>query len=105
MGWVHCHISRPAPNVRERAAWVPDSLAKVVLKLMAKNPGDRYQSARGIIRDIELCRSAALSARHLEFVPGQFDVSERFQVSQTLFGREKEAQALRAAFDRASMGR
>jgi histidine kinase len=106
MGWVHCHISKPAPSARDMNPMVPESLSRVVRKLMAKNPDDRYQSAHGIVEDLEACRAEQLSGQtRTGFFPGAFDVSERLHVSETLFGREREMSALRSAFEQASRGR
>src|SRR5882724_5334460 len=49
VGYVHCHLSKPAPDARERNAEIPPTMARIVSKLMAKNPDDRYQSARGLL--------------------------------------------------------
>ncbi|MEA3157582.1 MAG: hypothetical protein QOK44_5171, partial [Betaproteobacteria bacterium] len=42
--WVHCHIARQAIPPAERAA-VPAPLSTIVMKLLAKNAEERYQTA------------------------------------------------------------
>jgi serine/threonine protein kinase len=55
IGWVHCHVARkPAHPARFRDA-LPSVLSEIVLKLLAKVPDDRYQSAAGLQRDLERC--------------------------------------------------
>ena len=39
------HIEQPAPDPRTLNPEIPEGLAKVIMKAMAKEPGDRYQSA------------------------------------------------------------
>jgi predicted ATPase len=105
MGWIHCHISKPAPKARDLNRSVPASLSDVVHKLMAKNPDDRYQSSHGLLKDLESCLAESKSQSPvLDFVPGRHDVPERFQLSQSLFGRERETALLVEAFERASSG-
>src|SRR5690606_5092269 len=67
MGWVHAHISRPPLEASEVSA-TPTMLSRIVGKLMAKDADARYQSARGLIHDLERCRGGpgepfALGAR------------------------------------------
>jgi predicted ATPase len=105
MGWVHCHISRPAPSPRDLDSAIPQPVADIVLKLLAKDPEERYQSSHGLIADLEACERQWVEARAIApFRLGSADVPERFQVSQRLFGRQAEVAALHAAFEEASAG-
>ena len=105
MGWVHCHISKAAPRVHDLNPGVPALLSALVHKLMAKEPRDRYQSARGLLADLERCRSAINAGRSdVDVALGQDDVSERFGLSQQLVGRASEVAALIQSFERASRG-
>ena len=101
IGWVHCHVARkPAPPVRFRDA-LPSVLSEIVLKLLAKVPDDRYQSAAGLQRDLERClRQWRESGTITPFALGAEDTSDRFLVPQTVYGREAECAALREAFER-----
>jgi len=51
---VHCHIAKP-PVPQEVNAKIPKPVSDMILKLMAKNAEDRYQSAWGIKADLERC--------------------------------------------------
>ena len=101
IGWVHCHVARkPAPPARFRDA-LPSVLSEIVLKLLAKVPDDRYQSAAGLQRDLERClRQWRESGNITPFALGAEDTSDRFLVPQTVYGREAECAALREAFER-----
>src|SRR5512136_2658130 len=51
IGWVHCHLARtPTPPDQLRPE-LPAILAQIVLKLLAKVPDNRYQTAAGLERD------------------------------------------------------
>ncbi|MCX2933438.1 serine/threonine-protein kinase [Mycobacterium sp. CVI_P3] len=45
---VDCHLHRPAPCVTTFAPWLPATIDAVVAKAMAKNPAERYRSARAL---------------------------------------------------------
>ena len=101
IGWVHCHVARkPAPPARFRDA-LPSVLSEIVLKLLAKVPDDRYQSAAGLQRDLERClRQWRETGTITPFALGAEDTSDRFLIPQTVYGREAECAALREAFER-----
>ena len=77
----------------------------MVLKLLAKNAEDRYQSSYGLIEDLERCRrELEQRARSSEQRSASDDVSRRFQIPQQLYGRELERTALLALYERAAAG-
>src|SRR5439155_21251143 len=47
------HINDPLPLPHLVAADVPDPLERVVLKTLAKNPDDRYQTAGDLVRAVQ----------------------------------------------------
>ncbi|MEY4549356.1 MAG: hypothetical protein RL685_5551, partial [Pseudomonadota bacterium] len=105
MGWVHCHISRPQPFAHELNPSVPVALSRLVHKLMAKEPRERYQSARGLLADLNRCWAAFTAGEAgAELELGRDDISERFGLSQQLVGRAVEVQRLLDLFDSASSG-
>jgi PAS domain S-box-containing protein len=98
--WVHCHIARQPPSPRELVPTIPAPLAAIVLKLLAKQPEDRYQSALGLRADLEHCRAQWQSLGRIEaFALGQQDCSDRFMIPQKLYGRDGEIAALLSAFE------
>lgn len=106
IGWIHCHISKAPPFAHELNPAIPVALSRLVHKLMAKEPRERYQSARGLLADLNRCRAAfAAGTAGAEIELGQDDVSERFGLSQQLVGRAVEVQRLLELFDGASAGR
>ncbi|WP_199295857.1 serine/threonine-protein kinase [Trichocoleus sp. FACHB-591] len=52
---VHCHLARPPIPPRELNPQIPKPVSDIILKLMAKNAEDRYQSAWGIKADLANC--------------------------------------------------
>jgi predicted ATPase/signal transduction histidine kinase len=105
LGWIHCHLARTAPTLALTAPGTPETVSKIVAKLLAKAPEDRYQSARGLQRDLEYCLERWVAdGRIAPFALAQRDVTDRFQVPQRLYGRERESAALLAAFERVVAG-
>ena len=51
------HINEPPPSPREVNPNVPETLDALTLKLLAKNPADRYASATELANDLERLRS------------------------------------------------
>ncbi len=112
MELVHCHLARTPRAPHELNPQIPAILSQLVLKLMAKTAEARYQSAFGLIADLETCRellSAKSSTKGASttiaaFPLGRHDVSERFQIPQKLYGRENEVREVLDAFNRVSLG-
>ena len=104
LGWVHCHIARQPTPPGNRAA-VPDPLSAIVMKLLAKNPEERYQTASRLEADLQLCLEEWQSHGRIDPFPlGAHDCSDQLLIPEKLYGREREVDALLAAFDRASQG-
>jgi PAS domain S-box-containing protein len=99
--WVHCHIARePTPPAR-RVPGVPEPLSAIVMKLLAKNPEERYQSARGVEADLRRCFAALEAHRRIDPFPlGARDASDRLLIPEKLYGRDQETKVLLEAFDR-----
>jgi len=98
--WVHCHLARTPPPPSEIVTSIPSAVSSIVMKLLAKMAEDRYQSAAGLKRDLETCISQLHEKGHIEpFALGRRDVSERFQIPQRLYGREREIALLGEAFE------
>jgi predicted ATPase/GAF domain-containing protein/tRNA A-37 threonylcarbamoyl transferase component Bud32 len=102
---THSHIARSPTPPHTRATEVPQAVSDVVMKLLAKMPEERYQSARGLKADLERCLAAwSESGRVDRFPLGQEDRTGELRVPQKLHGREREAAVLLAAEGRARRG-
>ncbi|WP_437989716.1 AAA family ATPase [Sorangium sp. So ce145] len=101
VAWVYCHIAQAPQPPHALVPSIPPQLSAVVLKLLSKAAEERYQSALGLRHDLDTCFSQLRQRGAIAPFPlGLRDVSDRFQIPQRLYGRERELEALRAAFER-----
>jgi len=98
--WAHCHIARTPPPPHAIAPTVPQPVSDIVMKLLAKLPEERYQSAHGLQVDLDRCLAQWQASGCIESFPlGAADRSDRFQIPHKLYGRNREITLLLAAFD------
>jgi len=102
---VHFHIAGKPMPPRERTASVPAAVSDIVMKLLQKEPENRYQSANGLAADLSACVAVVAAGRPLEPFPlGLQDVVDRFEPPQKLYGRSAETQVLLQSFERVARG-
>src|SRR5258708_8399830 len=101
MEWFHCHMARQPRPPGERRKEVPESVSAIVLKLLAKSPEERYQTAAGLEADLRRCLRDLESLGQIDPFPlGAHDASEWLLILEKLYGRDRESKALLEAFDR-----
>ncbi len=113
---AHSHIARqplsPFDVLQEKQSTLCEetptpaleAISAIIVKLMAKNAEDRYQSSYGILADLEICQRLAENVQQDVFVPGRYDISDRFSIPQKLYGRSDDIAVLLNVFERASQG-
>jgi len=100
---VHAHIAKQPIPPHEVNPEIPPVVSAIVMKLLSKTAEERYQSAYGLSYDLEKCWTQWQETGRIDrFTPGEQDTSDKFQISQKLYGREAEIAALMAAFARVS---
>jgi len=105
MEWVHCHIARQPLTPAERQSDVPCSISAIVMKLLAKTPEERYQTAAGVESDLRRCLDDWDRAGSIhDFPPGEHDTPDRLVIPEKLYGREREVETLLTSFDRVVNG-
>src|SRR4051794_25432563 len=105
MEWVHCHIARKPVPPGERLEGVPAPVSAIIVKLLAKTPEDRYQTAAGAESDLRRCLAEWESRGDIdEFTPGVQDTPNQLLIPEKLYGRDREIDTLLASFDRIVAG-
>jgi PAS domain S-box-containing protein len=103
--WMHCHLARAPIPIAGLVPNLPEMVAAVVTKLLAKNPGERYQSALGVAADLQRCLAEWEAGRQVaDFVLGMRDIADRIAIPEELFGREQQISDLHAAWARIAGG-
>src|SRR5690606_5712062 len=102
---IHAHIAlTPAPPA-ELSPYVPQALSDIIMKLMAKDAEDRYQSAEGIHADLTTCLEQWQARRSAASFPlGRRDIAYRLHIPERLYGRESELAELMRIFERIAAG-
>ncbi|BAZ29792.1 multi-sensor signal transduction multi-kinase [Cylindrospermum sp. NIES-4074] len=102
---VHYHLAKQPITIEKLKPDVPAAICSIVKKLMAKNAEDRYQSAAGLLADLEICQTHLKTTGEItEFTPGRLDVLSQLLIPQKLYGRENQVNLLLSAFERVSQG-
>ncbi|MEP6485750.1 trifunctional serine/threonine-protein kinase/ATP-binding protein/sensor histidine kinase [Microcoleus vaginatus GB2-A3] len=123
MELVHCHIAKtpvsPCENRKQKVESrsiegrinqlgtkeIPQVVSDIVIKLLAKTAEDRYQSAFGLLYDLENCLAQLQTTGKISHITlGEQDQSSHLQISQKFYGREAEVNMLLSIFQRMRRG-
>ncbi len=99
---VRLHAAVVAPDLAQLVPGLSPALAAVVARLLAKDPDDRYQTADGLLYDLE--RIATGPAGAVELTLGTRDDPRAVLHDLPLVGREEELATLRGVWHRALRG-
>ncbi|MGZ8184279.1 MAG: protein kinase domain-containing protein [Methylobacter sp.] len=102
IGLIHRHIAQSIPDPRQFYPQLPENLARAVIKMLAKDPGDRYATAADMLSDITFCRQSSMTGEPRLVKPGQQTI---LKISDRLYGRDAELAQLAAAFARTQHGK
>ncbi|HEX6521959.1 MAG TPA: AAA family ATPase [Streptosporangiaceae bacterium] len=95
---IHDHLARVPVPPAEANRTLPAPLSEVIMHLLEKEPDSRYQTADGLVRDLEQLRDAQARPAAAALRVGEHDVPLRLLPPSRLAGREDEVAALEAAF-------
>ncbi|WP_066633869.1 hybrid sensor histidine kinase/response regulator [Desulfolucanica intricata] len=102
---VHSHIAKTPLSPHMVNPNLPEAISNIIMKLLAKNAEDRYQSAAGAAEDLQRCLDLLQAYGKIEvFEPGSRDISGRLQIPKKIYGRDKEIKSLLDSFERVSRG-
>ncbi|MBX7057648.1 MAG: AAA family ATPase [Leptospirales bacterium] len=109
LGLIHAHIARTPATPAERVGAAP-ALSAIAMRLLEKNPEDRYQSADGLLFDLLLCQQELENRGeeglyHLQLAVGERDRSSRFSMPERLYGRSLQVAQIVQSFERTRAGR
>lgn len=95
LSWAHAHAARPPIPVGRWMPFVPATVAAILMKLIAKAPEDRYQTAEGLTLDLRRALEQAGSKAPASFVLGTGDARDHLSPSRRIYGRQREIETLK----------
>jgi tetratricopeptide (TPR) repeat protein len=97
---LHQQVAFTPPRPSSLNREVTPLLEDIIMKLIIKDPDLRYQSANGLLHDLEKFRDGAK-----EFTLGEKDQKQKLTYQTRFTGREKELGRLINLYDEAAAGR
>jgi len=96
---IHAHLALlPLPLIKIKPT-LSVMLNNIILKLMAKNPEERYQTALGLRHDLELCLEQWENMGDIPMFPlATMDLNDCFIIPDKFYGREQELARLSSIF-------
>ncbi|MBV7274502.1 diguanylate cyclase [Clostridium sp. PL3] len=102
---IHSHIAKTPIVPHIVNSDIPKSVSAIIMKLMEKESEERYQSAAGIVHDLRNClESLRTSGVVADFEVGLNDISNKFQIPQKLYGRDRERETLKKIYEQVAVG-
>jgi predicted ATPase/signal transduction histidine kinase/CheY-like chemotaxis protein len=102
---AHAQIARRAQPPEERNPQVPQMLSRVLLRLLEKEPTDRYQTAQALAEDLREARRQWLETAAIQpFALARHEVPRWLSIPDRLYGRDDELGELNASLARAAAG-
>ena len=96
---IYAHVAKISPSAKKINPDVPEMISRIIDKLMAKMPEDRYLSSDGILFDLNRCLTEWEAQGGIqEFELGVGDFSSHLEILHKLYGREKEISSLEEAY-------
>ena len=103
---IHSHIARHPTPLHQARHEIPQALSDIVLKLLAKDAAQRYQSTFGLIADLSECiRQEQGAGIIVPFAIARQDRPERFLIPQRLYGREHTITKLLSWYEEVMQGK
>lgn len=93
LAYSHGTLEPEAPH--KRVVSIPPDVGRLILRLLAKSPEDRYQTVTGLLYDWQLCLiqwQAQYLSKNLEL--GTRDRSPTLTIPDKLYGRDEETKLL-----------
>lgn len=103
---VYQHIAQAPEIPTQFRADIPAVFEKILLKLISKDPDDRYRTTGGLLNDLEKYQrlTADGSIDQVEFVLGENDHWDSFPLVNPFVGREKEKETIFSIVNQLTQG-
>ena len=99
---MRAHIRESLPNLREVNPNVPEALVKVIEKMSAKDPNDRYRTCEELFEDLEQCKLQQKAGKGIDLDKGELVEAIKLEKDKAR-QRQLEVLDLQQQLDRMSM--
>jgi serine/threonine protein kinase len=93
---IHQQTALTPQKIRTFNPLIPETLERIVMKLLMKDPDLRYQSAQGLLSDLKRCDRG-----EADFIIGEKDPAVKLSFQSSLVGRDNEFNKLVELFNQA----
>ncbi len=100
---IYAHLAKTPTPPHELNSDISLVLSGIIMKLLAKNAEDRYQSALGVYHDLQYCLLHGTD-RASSFTIGQNDFSGKLYIHPTLYGKEEDRRKVFKLFENCAGG-
>jgi len=99
---IHDHVAKRPAAPDQLQPEIPGPISEIIIRLLAKDPEGRYQSAYGLRADLASCYDQLADAGRIEspFTPGTNDAPEVLMLPDGLLGRDGPMQRLKIEYQR-----
>jgi len=97
---LHQQVARKPSSPKKIKPEIPEVIEGMVIKLLNKEPEERYQTAKGLLADL-----AKYQAGEVSFIIGKEDLFRKLTYRTRLIGREEELNRLKELFEQARQGK
>ncbi|MBI2266502.1 MAG: AAA family ATPase [Armatimonadetes bacterium] len=102
---IHSHLAVEAQKVHRLNPEIPETVSRIVGKLLVKQQEKRYQSGKGLLSDLSRCRDEfAKTGAVGKFALGASDQTHRVIFIAKMVGRDPEARTILNEYDRTAEG-
>ncbi len=106
MDLIHCHLAEEPIPLSCICTDIPEAVSEIVMKLMSKDPDERYATAKGVRADLQKCLDRVKNGDlEFSFSIGVEDMGRTLKFPQKPIGREKEMEILKSAFQAVLAGK
>lgn len=102
---IYGHIAKKPEPPHLIKKNIPEMISIILLKLLAKDPEERYQKASGVKKDLEVCLESVLFDNSIiPFDVGKYDLSDQLKIPNKLYGRQDALETLNNSFNDVTNG-
>ncbi|MDD5654677.1 MAG: AAA family ATPase, partial [Candidatus Omnitrophica bacterium] len=103
---IHEHIAQIPDPPSKLNSQIPPVIENIILRLIAKDPQDRYQSLSGLTFDLmEYQNQRSRGKQPVDFEIARFDKLRQLTFNTRLIGRDKELNVLKSLLDQTKQGK